>query len=181
MVTSIPWTPTLSVERSDETPCGTEGLIEQSRALLLGSRSAAWLKRNESKAFEVADSGIGQALESQAILQKLHDDYACGVVPQQSVCNAEGKWEEKDLSPLQFAERITALTLNVLTAAEKAISIRNKVASGGTNLFTAALLSSSMIQNRVNRQERSANPAPRKRYGVDARIEIQADAEVVEG
>src|SRR6187551_2788123 len=123
------------------------GLLEQSKQYLLGAKSAEWLKKNEDKAFKKVDVALDQVSEVQSVLQELLDNAKRGVMPQ--VHGVDGP---EDMGPLAFAERIAALAVTVLTATEKAISLRNKVSTGGTNVLTAALLGSAQMQSLSRRK-----------------------------
>ena len=56
--------------------------------------------------------------------------------------------------------------MKVLAAEEKVVAIRNKVATGGTNILTAALMGSNALQFAAQRKERAVGT--KRKVGVDA-------------
>ena len=186
MDTQRAWETTPATERLQQTRLldgGEEseasGLLAQAQSFYIGTRAAAWLKSNEGTALSVADRYLRKAADLQSLYDSLMHDAECGIYPQVKVQDSEGAWIEADMSKLQFAEKMANLAVVVGTAVEKAVNIRNRAATGGTNLYTAALLQSAGMRLQAARRERSAHPAPRKRYGVD-KLVIEGDAEVVE-
>jgi hypothetical protein len=148
-----------------ESTSPSDGFLEQSRHFLLGGRASSWLRKNEDAAFSLADSCLESASNTQAALQAILDDAACGIYPKVSVMR-EGEYVEEDISKLAFAQKVAALTVECMTAVDKALTIRNKVATGGTNILTAALMGSNAMQFAAARKERVAGV--KRRVGVDA-------------
>src|SRR6187431_3197321 len=102
-----------------------KGLLESSRRFLLGKRASKWLHNNESDAFALADTCLQAAARAQSALQAILDAADRGEYPKVTVMR-EGEYVEEDMSPLNFAKTVTALTVECMTAVDKALTIRNK-------------------------------------------------------
>ena len=148
---------------SAETGGNEVGILERSQGLMLGTKSAAWLKKNEDKAFNAADEALEQVIETQGLVTSLLEKAKAGILPQ-----VPGNEGPEDMSELAFAERIVTLNLSVLAGLEKIVTIRNKVVSGGTNVLTAALIGSAQMQAASRRQSLAGNQKTARRVGVDA-------------
>src|SRR6187551_2119806 len=153
MGTLQPWTNSPRTAGQGETNVGEStsqtGLLEQSRNFLLGGKASQWLRENEAAAFASADECLSQAAEVQSVVRSILDDYQRGIVPQ-----VTKNGEDVDMTPLQFADRIVGLANDSAAVVEKALTIRNKVATGGTNILTAALMGSNAMQFAAARKER---------------------------
>lgn len=155
------------------------GLLEHSRQFILGGKAAKWLEDTGPEAFDLVRSTMRQAKRCQDVIEKILNDYDADIRPQVSTGEmGEDGFVTRDMTDLEFAKHLAELLTTATTATDKAITMRNKVATGGVNIMAGAMLAVGTAHARNT--ERSANPAPRKRYGAGARIEIQADAEVVE-
>ena len=165
------WQNPAATSRQTETLVGAsaspaDGFLEQSRHFLLGGRASKWLRDNEEDAFSLADSCLESAANSQRALQTILDDAKNGVYPKVTVMK-DGEYVEEDMGKLAFAQKIVALTVECMTAVDKALTIRNKVATGGTNILTAALMGSNALQFAAARKDRASVKTSR-RVGVDA-------------
>src|SRR6187551_1448263 len=150
-----------SVATELETGKASDGFLEQSRHFLLGGRASSWLRKNEDAAFSLADSCLASAASAQAALQTLLDDADRGIYPKVKVMKGEG-YVEEDMSPLNFAKTVASLTVECMTAVDKALTIRNKVATGGTNILTAALMGSNALQFAAARKDRASVKTSRR-------------------
>jgi len=164
-----PWEKAPELQRTVSTELETgkasDGFLEQSRHFLLGGRASSWLRKNEDAAFSLADSCLESAANSQRALQTILDDAKNGVYPKVTVMK-DGEYVEEDMGKLAFAQKIVALTVECMTAVDKALTIRNKVATGGTNILTAALMGSNALQFAAARKDRGTTV--KRRVGVDA-------------
>lgn len=154
------------------------GLLDHSRRFILGAKASRWLEDTGDEAFDLVRASMTQAKRCQDVIEKILNDYDADIRPQVSTGEmGEDGFITRDMTDLEFAKHLAELLTTATTATDKAITMRNKVATGGVNIMAGAMLAVGTAHARNT--ERSAHPAPRKRYGVDARIEIQADAEVV--
>lgn len=147
-----------------ELPPENKGLLGHTRQYLLGQKAAKWLEDTGDEAFDSARKTLQQVKRVQAVLDELLDDYGNGILPQVTRMTAEGVVTE-DMSPISFAQKIADLAVAVNSAADKAISIRNKVATGGLNLMAGSMLAVGMAQAAAG-ERRVMRPA--RKVGVDA-------------
>ena len=153
------------------------GLLGQVQNHLIGHKASRWLEANRETVFDSVDRAIDQTAHIQSKIQNLLENMALGVYPTRTVPGPDGPVEQEmdEVGSLKLA---VDLLRDVIPMVDKLVSTRNRVAAGGGNLMTAALLTSNNIRMQSMRQERSANPAPRKRYGVD-KLVIEGEADVV--
>ncbi len=169
---TTPWETTLSATRESEALSsrdrGSEkgsGFLEQSRDFLLGSKSSAWLRENQEKIFPLVERSRSQLVALQEALGDMLSDFQQGILPQITKQTEDG-FVETDMPTMQFLEKATALAGDQIVALERITSVMNKVATGGTNILTAALMGSNAMQFAAARKERVAGV--KRRVGVDA-------------
>jgi hypothetical protein len=145
---------------------GPPGFLEQSRDFLLGSKSAAGLRENQEKTFPLVERSRSQLVALQEALGAMLADFQMGIMPQVMKQTEEG-FVETDMPTMQFLEKATALAGDQIAALERITSVMNKVATGGTNILTAALMGSNALQFAAARKDRASVKTSR-RVGVDA-------------
>lgn len=156
------------------------GYIGQVQRHLIGHRSSRWLEDNIDTVFGIVDQSIDHASQIQGEITNLLECLRTESYPVRMVDGPDGKPVEREMDQIATLKLAVDLLATVMPIVEKVITSRNKVAMGATNILTAAVMGSNAIRMQSMRQERSANPQPRKRYGAGARIVIEGDAEVVE-
>lgn len=129
--------------------------------------------------FASVDRALDHTVRIQSEIQSLLENMDLGIHPVRTVPGPDGPLEQ-EMDQVATLRLAVDLLRDVVPMVDKLVSTRQKVASGGGNLMTAALLTSNNIRMQTMRQERSANPQPRKRYGA-APIVVDGDAEVVGG
>lgn len=166
-----------SLRRSGETSEGEGGLLAQIQGHLIGHKSSRWLEENKHRAFGVVDAGLKQIQAVQSEVQSIMDNMDLEIFPTQMIGIGEDR-VAVEMDRLSTLRMLVGMLAEITPVIDRMISTRNKVAMGATNILTAAVMGSNAIRMQSMRQERSANPAPRKRYGVD-KLVIEGDAEVV--
>ncbi len=142
------------------------GIIEQSREYLLGRSVSRWLDKTGTRAFQVVETHMEQAEAGQAIINNLIENARLGILPTRKVMTPSGEFVDQEMSPLDFGKKLVDLISTSGENVDRAITVRNKVSSGGVNFAAAAILLSEKERLKAVRLERSANPS--RKLGVDA-------------
>jgi len=159
-----------AVQSTSPQICGVpadEGFLESSRRFLLGKTASKWLDKNQGRAFGIVETHMEQAEAGQSIINNLLENYRLGILPVRSVAGPEGSVMEVEISPLEFGQKLMDLIAVSGGNVERAVSVRNKVSTGGVNLMTSAILASESLRLQASRRERSAT-GERRVLGTDA-------------
>lgn len=170
-----PSAPGMLPKRLEAGAGNSDGFLESSRNFLLGGKSAAWLRENQEKTFPLVERSRQQLVALQEALGDMLSDFQLGILPQVTSHTPDGP-VETDMSTLQFLERATDIAGTQVATLDKIAGVMNKVATGGTNILTAALMGSNALQFAAQRKERVMRPA--RKVGVDAIPEGVIDIDV---
>lgn len=155
------------------------GLLDQVQNHLIGNRASRWLNANKDVVFQSVDRAIDQTVRLQSEIQSILSDMELGIYPTRTVVSpVDGSETEQTLDRVATLKLAVDLLRDVIPMVDKVVATRQKVASGGGNLMTAAMLTSNQIRmNAARNQERSVSP--RRPVGV-GKLVIPADDAVVD-